>query len=107
MICNICNNEIVEEISLCPFCGAELEIEESNFSEWINFYTTNSMIEAEMLKSQLLSAGFPVEILSQFDSMRMLTVGDLSIIKLFTPKQYAIEVRNFTTELLNSNYDEQ
>lgn len=107
MKCNICNNDIKEVVSICPICGAEMEIGSIDNFEWINFYTTNDMIEAEMLKSQLLSAGFPVEILCQFDSMRMLTVGELSIIKLFTPKPYFDEVRNLALEILNSDLDEQ
>lgn len=103
MKCEICNNEITEIASICPICCAELEIENEDSEEWLNFYTTNNIIEAEMLKSQLLSAGYPVEILSQFDSMRMLTVGELSIIKLFTPKPYFEEVRSFALQLLKSD----
>ena len=105
MKCEICNNELTEIVSICPFCGAEIEINNYDSEEWLNFYTTNNMIEAEMLKSQLLSAGIPVEILSQFDTMRMLTVGELSIIKLYTPKPFFDEVRGLTLELLK-NIDE-
>ncbi len=105
MVCNICLNE-VSEVSICPICGADLEIDNSLDNEWVHCYTTNDMIEAEMLKSQLLSAGIPIEILSQFDSARMLTVGELSLIKIYTPKPYFKEVRELIPELLKGNSDE-
>ncbi len=105
MICYICKNE-VGNVSICPNCKAEIDIDNTEDSEWVNCYTTNDMLEAEMLKGQLLSVGIPVEILSQFDSARMLTVGELSLIKIYTPKPYFDEVRELIPKLLNGDSDE-
>ena len=56
--------------------------------EWELVYTTNREIVAEMYKANLEGAGIPVSILSQVDSTRMLTVGNLAIVKIYVPKQF-------------------
>ncbi len=57
-------------------------------SDWELVYTTNREIVAEMYKANLEGAGIPVSILSQVDSTRMLTVGNLAIVKIYVPKQF-------------------
>lgn len=57
-------------------------------SDWELVYTTNREIVAEMYKANLEGACIPVSILSQVDSTRMLTVGNLAIVKIYVPKQF-------------------
>jgi hypothetical protein len=54
-------------------------------SKWELIYTTSKDYEAKMLKANIESSGIPVQILSQQDTSRMLTVGNLSIIKIYVP----------------------
>ena len=57
-------------------------------SDWELVYTTNREIVAEMYKANLEGANIPVSILSQVDTTRMLTVGNLAIVKIYVPKQF-------------------
>ena len=41
-----------------------------------------------MLKGNLENAGIPVSILSQVDSTRMFTIGNLAIVKIFVPSPF-------------------
>lgn len=64
-------------------------------TNWELIYTTSLIYEAQMYKANIEGAGIPVEILSQQDTARMMTVGNLSIIKLYVPSEYyqdAIEI---------------
>lgn len=54
-------------------------------NKWELIYTTAKDYEANMFKANIESSGIPVQILSQQDTSRMLTVGNLSIIKLYVP----------------------
>lgn len=102
MNCPNCNNQI-DDSKLCTVCGTELDyIEtEDKYHVWEVLYTTNDMIEAELIKANFDSINMPVEILSQQDSMRMFTVGDLSIIKLMIPKEFSVEAKSLLNDLLN------
>ena len=53
--------------------------------KWVLVYTTNTQIDAEHFKANLEGADIPVQILSQVDTSRMLTVGDLAIVKIYVP----------------------
>jgi hypothetical protein len=44
-----------------------------------------------MFKANLESAEIPTQILSQIDSTRMLTVGNLAIVKIYVPLPYVNE----------------
>ena len=66
--------------------------------DWELVYTTNREIVAEMYKANLEGAGIPVSILSQVDSTRMLTVGNLAIVKIYVPKQFL----NTAKEIINA-----
>ena len=56
--------------------------------KWVLVFTTNTEIEGNMYKANLEGAGIPVQVLSQVDSTRMFTVGDLAIVKIFVPEEY-------------------
>lgn len=93
MICAACNKYYVDGLRTCPECGAALlddaehEVLEDSirqlFESWVMVYTTNTMLEAEMLQANLESADIPVHIHSQIDSSRQLTVGSLAIVKIY------------------------
>jgi hypothetical protein len=51
-------------------------------------YTTNLPMDAEHYKANLEGADIPVQILSQFDTSRMITIGDFAIVKIFVPEEY-------------------
>ena len=55
-----------------------------------------------MLKANIESSGIPVEILSQQDTSRMLTVGSLSIIKILVPTEYYKDALEIIIEIEKS-----
>ncbi len=58
---------------------------------WVLVHTTNTQIDAEMLKSNLESADIPTQIISQIDTTRMFTIGHLAIVKIYVPTPYYSE----------------
>jgi len=58
------------------------------FINWKLVYTTNLPMDAEHYKANLEGADIPVTILSQFDTSRMITIGDFAIVKIFVPEEY-------------------
>lgn len=79
--------------------------DEEDFDEnydWEIVYTTNREIVAEMYKANLEGAGIPVSILSQVDSTRMLTVGNLAIVKIYVPKQFLKTAKDII-DAINTN----
>jgi hypothetical protein len=91
-ICPNCNYEYIEGIVICPDCNTPLveESELNNYEElseedWALVYTTFNLIDAELLRENLESAGISATVLSQKDS-NFPTPGDLSRIKLFVKK---------------------
>lgn len=88
--CPICKTEYLEGIISCSDCKVELvdflpaeEIQETEDLKLI--YTTDEIYKAEMIKSNLESAGIEVTILSQKDR-NYPGVGNLAMIKLFVPE---------------------
>jgi hypothetical protein len=102
--CEICLNEI-EESSVCPICGAGLSVELGEDSDWQVAYTTNNIIDATMYKSMLEGAEIPVSILSQIDSTRMFTIGDLAIVKIMVPRQYLKEAKQVIEDINSTESD--
>jgi hypothetical protein len=91
MKCSICLNEF-EDQSLCPYCGAEQEINvKSDEIEWVQVYVTNDRIDAEMVKSNLESAEIPVHLFSKIDSTYSFTFSEFAKVELYVPKQYVLE----------------
>jgi hypothetical protein len=99
--CEICLNEI-EESSVCPVCGAGLFVNLGDHPDWQVAYTTNNIMDATMYKSMLEGAEIPVSILSQIDSTRMFTVGDLAIVKIMVPRQFLKEAKQVIDDINNS-----
>lgn len=70
--------------------------------QWVLIYTTNTQLEAEMLKANLSGAGIPCEILSQVDTTRMLSVGELAIVKIFVPREHKEEAKEIIQDILKN-----
>lgn len=90
--CEICLNTF-EEKSICPFCNSRIEISINENTKWVVFYTTNDIIEANYIKGFLEGGNIPAAILSQADSPHILTVGELSIVKIMVPEPYLQEAK--------------
>lgn len=77
----------------------------SDNTKWSLVYTTNTQLEAEMFKANLSGAGIPCEILSQVDTTRMFSVGELAIVKIFVPTEHEKESLDIINDILNNSYD--
>ena len=85
--CPECKTEYREGIKICSDCEIELvdalpEDVLPDFEDLELIYTTDEYYKAEMIRSNLESAGIDVTILSQKDR-NYPGVGNLSVIKLF------------------------
>jgi len=105
LVCEICKN-FIDEVSICPFCGADIEIEIDENTNWEILITTNDLIEATNIKGLLEGSNIPVTILSQQDTTRMFTVGNLAIIKVMVPLPYYSEAKELLN-IINSTNNEQ
>lgn len=56
--------------------------------QWEVCYTTNTDINARLIAGHLQAQGIPAQVLSQVDTMRAFTVGDLAIAKVLVPQEY-------------------
>lgn len=104
MICPNCEYEYIEGVTICPDCGSEL-IPKEEFdgklvhpSDWVVIFTTGTLYEAEMLKSNLEGAGIESLILSQKDSCYP-AVGDLAIVKLLVKKDDTDEAQSIIKDI--------
>lgn len=70
--------------------------------KWVLVYTTNTDLEAEMIKANLKGAGIPCEILSQVDTTRMFSVGELAIVKIFVPSEHKDESIEIINDILKN-----
>jgi len=108
--CPICKTEFIEGIKICSDCEVDLVdflpnegIPQTDALELI--YTTDEIYKAEMIKSNLESAGIEVTILSQKDR-NYPGVGNLALIKLFVPegdKETALEYINTMNQSSSNN----
>jgi hypothetical protein len=104
-VCPNCNYEYIPGIAICPDCNIPLvdSIELKNYSElseedWTLIFTTFSVIDADMLKENLESAGIAASVLSQKDSS-FPAPGDLSVVKLFVKKADVPAALEFIQEI--------
>jgi hypothetical protein len=87
------------DFPVCPVCGTEFEVfDPAEDYTWEVIYTTNTEIDALMCRDRLLMAGIPANILSQLDTSRMLTVGELAIIKVLVPKSLMISAKKILAD---------
>ena len=102
MLCPYCSALIQNEsASICMECGNVIDTDEIKPKKypWLLVYTTNTLLDAEMYKANLESAGIPTQILSQVDSTRFFTVGDLAIVKIFVPEPYYSHAREIISKI--------
>lgn len=102
MKCNVCLSEI-KPSSICPVCGAEIEIVLNNQSDinWKNVYDAPNMIEAEIIKALLKSADIPVFLFSKQDTAYVMNVNDFSKVEIYVPSEFVDE----SVRLINSDYE--
>lgn len=77
---------------------------DDNDYDWEIVYTTNREIDAEMYKANLEGAGIPVNILSQVDTTRMFTIGNLAVVKIYVPIQFFNSAKEII-DAINSESD--
>lgn len=113
MICPNCEYEYVDGITVCPDCGADL-VDEAEFegklvhpSDWIIVYTCYEVYEADMMKTNLESAGIEAVILEQSDRS-FPAMGDLQMVKLMVKKSDCDDAVEFIkTSQNNLSADEE
>ena len=71
--------------------------------KWVVVYTTSTVIDADMYRANLEGADIPVQVMSQADSAFVMNIGDLEIVKIYVPEQFA----EAALEIINSINDEQ
>ncbi len=76
------------------------------FTNWKLVYTTNLPMDAEHYKANLEGADIPVQILSQFDTSRMITIGDFAVVKIFVPEEYYDDAKKIIDDINYGNSDE-
>ncbi len=77
------------------------------FENWKLVYTTNMPMDAEHYKANLEGANIPVQILSQFDSSRMITVGDFAVVKIFVPEEYYDDAKQIIDDINSGNNEHE
>lgn len=110
-ICPNCKYEYIEGIVICPDCNTPLieALELNDYSElseqdWVLVYTSFSVIDVDMIKEFLESAGISASILSQKDSS-FPAPGDLSKVKLFVKKVDVSEALEFIQTVKSKSID--
>lgn len=73
--------------------------------KWELAHTCNTDFEAHHIKANLTGAGISCEILSQVDTTRMFTMGELAIVKLFVPAD-DLDLAKEIIEAIANNEDE-
>jgi predicted ATP-dependent serine protease len=90
-VCPECGYEYKDTVIKCPDCDEQLitkkqkEEKEKRYKNWESVYTAGTLYEAEMIKSNLLSAAIECVILNQKDRSFQVS-GDLGIVKIMVPK---------------------
>jgi predicted amidophosphoribosyltransferase len=108
MICPKCEYEYTEAVKSCPDCGSNLVTAEDfegnlvHHSDWLVACNCGDNIEAEMMKTNLESAGIESLILSQSDRSFPLE-GNMSIVKVLIKKTDAEEASAIINDILNDS----
>ncbi len=107
MICPKCEYEYIETVETCPDCGSNLITSEDfegnlvHHSDWCVACTCGNNIEAEMMKTNLESAGIESLVLSQSDRS-FPADGNLTIVKVLVKKSDSSEASIIINDILNN-----
>lgn len=71
--------------------------------DWKLVYTCNTELEAHHLKGNLIGAEIDCEILSQVDSTRQFTLGELAIVKLYVREEDFEDARKIIEDIVNND----
>lgn len=95
MKCPKCHNDFDFESGFCVYCSYQLpDVYEEEYQGPMSVATTtNSVVNAELLAGSLRHEGIPAKVLSQFDTMRALTVGGLAIVSILVPDELVEQAR--------------
>ncbi len=74
-------------------------------NDWIQVYSTNTEIDAELIKQNLEHNDIPANILSQVDSTRQFTVGFLAIVKIFVEKNNYDKAKEIIDAINNGEFE--
>ncbi|MCR4416876.1 MAG: DUF2007 domain-containing protein [Ignavibacteria bacterium] len=111
-ICPNCASEYEDSVNICSDCNVELvskeeyEKLESKYSDWEEVFSSPQHYEAEMVKTNLESAGIEAMIFDQKDSSFPLG-GELGEIKVFVPKDKVEDARLIIEKLESQTEGEE
>ncbi len=74
-------------------------------NDWVQVYSTNTEIDAELIKQNLENNDIPANILSQVDSTRQFTVGFLAIVKIFVEKNNYDKAKEIIDAINNGEFE--
>ncbi|MCX7736582.1 MAG: DUF2007 domain-containing protein [Candidatus Kapabacteria bacterium] len=84
----------------------DFDLPEDERIPWVLVYTTNTLIDAEMFRANLEGADIPVQVLSQVDSTRMFSVGELAIVKIFVQSPYYEQAKEIINHIESNEYND-
>jgi hypothetical protein len=95
------------EVPLCELCverrGGKafcvVHADEKTAFDWVSVRCASSPLEAQFTRAALEAAGIPVTLLSQADSMYVVTVGDLAVTEVMVPNRALGEARDILRSL--------
>ena len=73
-------------------------------NEWVLVYTTNTEIDAELIKQNLENNDIQASILSQVDSTRQFTVGFLAVVKIFVEEKNLDKAKEIINSIEKGEY---
>jgi len=109
-VCPNCGAEYEDSVQVCSDCNVELvskeELEslESKYSDWEEVFSSPQQYEAEMVKTNLESAGIEAIVFDKKDSSFPLG-GELGEIKVYVPKDKVEEAKTIIEKLESQSDD--
>lgn len=79
------------------------DLKPDDLYNWVCVFETSVDYEAELVRSFLADAGFPVQILSKKDSTYTTNVGHLSLIYVYVPDVHRDEAKAILDSLNNED----
>jgi len=111
-VCPNCKAEYEDTVQICSDCNVELisseELEnvELKYSDWEVVFSSPQQYEAEMVKTNLESAGIEAIVFDKKDSSFPLG-GELGEFKVYVPKDRVEEAKMIIEKLENQSDEEE